>query len=220
MTPRLRKIFLILLVFLIMNPLRVNAQEEVDPNPAVTILSPSAGQAVRGSIPIIVDTDLDGFLSAELSFAYQADQTGTWFLLSQSEQPLLGTQMTEWDTTILTDGIYDIRLLVILKNSRQFTSLVRGVRVRNYSPIETDTPTPSPTAAPLATVALLATGLPTATPIPSPTPAPATPTPLPENPLQFTSQDIGLNFLRGTAGGLALVVLAGLYLSIRNLFRK
>jgi hypothetical protein len=220
MIPWLRKIFLILLVFLIMNPLRVNAQEEVDPNPAVTILSPSAGQAVRGSIPIIVDTGIDSFLSAELSFTYQTDQTGTWFLISQSEQPLLDSQMTEWDTTILTDGIYDIRLLVTLKNSRQLTSLVRGVRVRNYSPIETDTPTPSPTAAPLATVALLATGLPTATPIPSPTLVPATPTSLPENPLQLTGQDIGLNFLRGTAGGLALIVLAGLYLSIRNLFRK
>jgi hypothetical protein len=220
MVPWLRKIFLILLIFLIMDPLRVNAQEEVDLKPDVSILSPSAGQAVRGSIPIIVDTGMDGFLSAELSFAYQADQTGTWFLISQSEQPLLDSQMTEWDTTILTDGIYDIRLLVTLKNSSRLTSFVRGVRVRNYSPIETDTPTPSPTATPLVTVALLATSLPTATPIPSPTPVPATPTSLPENPLQLSGQDIGLNFLRGTAGGLALVVLAGLYLSIRNLFRK
>jgi hypothetical protein len=126
MIPWLRKTFLILLVFLIMHPLRVNAQEEVDPKPAVTILSPSAGQAVRGSVPIIVETGIDGFLSAELSFAYQTDQTGTWFLISQSDQPLLESQMTEWDTTILTDGIYDIRLLVILKNNSQLTSLVRG----------------------------------------------------------------------------------------------
>jgi hypothetical protein len=220
MIPWLRKIFLTLLILQIMNPLRVNAQDELDPKPVVTILSPSAGQAVRGSIPIIVDTVIDGFLSAELSFAYQADQPVTWFLISQSEQPLQDALMTEWDTTLLTDGIYDIRLLVTLKNSRQLTSVVRGVRVRNYSPIETDTPTPSPTPAPLATGAHLATSLPTATPIPSPTPVPATPTPLPDNPLQLTGQDIGLNFLRGTAGGLALIVLAGLYLSIRNLFRK
>jgi hypothetical protein len=216
----LRKIFLTLLILQIMNPLRVNAQDEIDPKPAVTILSPNAGQAVRGSIPIIVDTIIDGFLSAELSFAYQADQPVTWFLISQGEQPLHDALMTEWDTTLLTDGIYDLRLLVTLKNSRQMTSVVRGVRVRNYSPIETDTPTPSPTPAPLATVAHLATSLPPATPIPSPTPVPATPTPLPDNPLQLTGQDIGLNFLRGTAGGLALIVLAGLYLSIRNLFRK
>jgi hypothetical protein len=216
----LRKIFLTLLILQIMNPLRANAQDELDPSPAVTILSPNAGQAVRGSIPIIVDTVIDGFLSAELSFAYQADQPVTWFLISQGEQPLHDALMTEWDTTLLTDGIYDLRLLVTLKNSRQMTSVVRGVRVRNYSPIETDTPTPSPTPAPLATVAHLATSLPPATPIPSPTPVPATPTPLPDNPLQLTGQDIGLNFLRGTAGGLALIVLAGLYLSIRNLFRK
>jgi hypothetical protein len=217
MIPWLRKIFLI---FLIINPLQANAQEELDLKPAVSILSPGEGQAVRGNIPIIVDTVIDGFTSAELSFAYQADQTATWFLIGQSQQPLLDVVMEEWDTTLLTDGIYDIRLLVTLKNSRQVTSLVRGVRVRNYSPIETDTPTPSPTAAPLATIALLATSLPTATSIPSPTPVPATPTPLPENPLQLTPQEIGLNFLRGTAGGLALIVLAGLYLSIRNLFRK
>jgi hypothetical protein len=220
MIPWLRKITLTLLILQIMNPLRVNAQDEIDPKPAVTILSPNAGQALRGSIPIIVDTVIDGFLSAELSFAYQADQPVTWFLISQGEQPLHDALMTEWDTTLLTDGIYDIRLLVTLKNSRQLTSVVGGVRVRNYSPIETDTPTPSPTPAPLATVAHLATSIPTATPIPSRTPVPATPTPLPDNPLQLTGQDIGLNFLRGTAGGLALIVLAGLYLSIRNLFRK
>jgi hypothetical protein len=66
----------------------------------------------------------------------------------------------------------------------------------------------------------MATPSPTITPSPTPTPIIPTPTPLPENPLQVTQQDIWLNLLRGAAGGFAVIILAGLYISVRKLFRK
>ena len=210
----LRWLSKIFLIFLIFSPIRSNAQDDVEPEPDVSILFPSSGQAVQGSIPVRVDTSVQGFISAELTFAYQGDQTGTWFLISQSDEPLSEALMTEWDTTVLTDGIYNLRLVVELDNGTQLTGLVTGVRVRNYSPIETETPAPSPTSAPLDTP------LPTETPLPSATPIPATPTALPPNALTLTGADIRVNFLRGAAGGIALVILAGLYLSFRNLFRK
>jgi hypothetical protein len=204
----------ILLFFLIIVPIRAGAQDEVEPGLEVSILSPGSGQAVRGSFPIIVESRIQGFVSAELIFAYEEAHEETWFLIHQSDQPLSKTVKIEWDTTLLTDGTYRLRMIVVLNDGTQLTSLVNGVRVRNYTPVETDTPTPSLTPAPIATP------LPTETPIPSATPVPPTPTPLPPNPLVFTYQDIGINLLRGAAGGIAFLVLMGLYLSARNLFRK
>jgi hypothetical protein len=209
-----RALEIILLVFLVVVPIRVSAQEDVEPIPDVSILSPVDGQVIRGKFPLIVNTMVEGFVSAELTFTYERSLQETWFLISQSDHSLSERVMAEWDTTLLTDGTYSLRLVVRLKDGTERTHLVKGVRVRNYSPVETDTPTPSPTAAPMATPH------PTNTPIPSITPVPPTPTPLPANPLVFTLQDIGINFVRGAAGGFALIVLIGLYISVRNLFSK
>jgi hypothetical protein len=204
----------IFLVFLLIVPIRAAAQEDVEPQPDAIILSPDPGQAVRGSFPVIVDTQIQEFASAELSFSYEGVHQETWFPIGHSEKPISNAVMTEWDTTLITDGVYRLRLVVVLRNGSQLTSMVSGVRVRNYSAVETDTPTPSATAAPMATP------LPTQTPSPSTTPIPIAPTPLPPNPLSYTHQDIGINFLRGAAGGFAFIVIIGLYISARNLFRK
>ena len=202
------------LIFFFSGYFLVNAQDEVEPQPEISILSPQPGQAIRGSVPILVDTTTQGFISAELAFGYENDRTETWFLINQSSESTLDGVMTEWDTTTLTDGVYTLRLVVNLDNGDQFSSFVSSLRVRNYSPIETDTPTPSPTSAPMATPS------PTITPSPTPTQILPTLTPLPANPLQVTQQDIWLNLLRGAAGGFAVIILAGLYISVRKLFRK
>jgi hypothetical protein len=207
-------ILIVLLIALFSGVSMVNAQDEAEPQPEITILSPLAGQAIRGNVPILVDTTTQGFISAELVFSYENDKTETWFLISKNLEPISEGVMIEWDTTTLTDGAYNLRLVVYLENDEQYISIVPSLRVRNYSPVETDTPTPSPTSAPQATPS------PSTTPSPTPTLIPPTPTPLPPNPLQVTQQDIWVNLLRGAAGGFAAVVLAGLYVSIRKLFRK
>jgi hypothetical protein len=204
---RLLNILFVLLIVLFSGITMADAQDETEPQPEITILAPMAGQAIRGNVPILVDTATQGFVSAALFFSYENDNTGTWFLISESLESIPDGVMTEWDTTTLTDGRYDLRLVVKLDHGEQYTSVVPSLRVRNYSPIETDTPTPSPTSAPQAT------------PSPSITPSP-TPTPFPPNPLQVTQYDIWVNLLRGAAGGFAAIVLAGLYISIRKVFRK
>jgi hypothetical protein len=209
-----RFVVLIWLIICSSGVIIVRAQDEVEQQTEVSILSPLPGNAVRGSVPILVDTATEGFFSAELTFSYDSDKTGTLFLIDQSFESTADGVMTEWDTTTLTDGTYDLRLVVLLANGNGYTSVVPALRVRNYSPIETDTPTPSPTSAPQATPMPSITASPTATQIPP------TPTPLPPNPLQITQQDIWTNLLRGAAGGFAAIILAGLYISIRKHFRK
>lgn len=185
-------------------------QEVINEQQETSILSPLPGEAIRGSVPIQVDTATSGFISAELSFSYENDESGTWFLIDQSLLPTEAGVMTEWDTTTITDGTYHLKLVIHLVDGSAYTTIVPSLRVRNYSPVETPTPTSSPTPAPLATPS------PTITPSPVPTQIPPSPTPLPENPLQLTAGDIETNLLTGAIGGITIIALVGLYIAIRK----
>jgi hypothetical protein len=80
----------------------------------------------------------------EVSFAYGSDAGRTWFLIQESQQPVSGGALATWDTTTLTDGDYDLRLLVSLKDGTQQQVVVKGLRVRNYTPVEASSPTVTP----------------------------------------------------------------------------
>lgn len=189
--------------------------QRATPTPVVVgILSPLPGQAVQGQFPIIVNTNIDGFQSAELSFGYYEDPTQTWFLITQSIEPISNSKMAEWDTSTITDGNYTLRLVVSLQDGSQITTAVTGIRVRNYSPIETDTPTPSPTPAPGQTP------LPTITPTPTISPIPPTLTPLATNPVQISTQDMTNNFWLGVVIAFIIFFVIGLYGVIRKALRK
>ncbi len=170
-------------------------------------------QAVQGTIPIQVKLTIKDAQSAELSFSYTGDRTDTWFLISQIAAPVEG-KLADWDTTTLTDGNYTLRVIVLRQDGSQLVALAANIRVRNYTPIETDTPTPSPSPAPGETPA------PTVTPTTSPTAIPPTPTPLPPNPLQISSGEITASLFKGAVGVLAFFALLGLYGSVRNVWRR
>ncbi len=176
----------------------------------VSVLSPQAGQAVQGVVPVTAYTQVDGFLSSELYFGYSADTTGTWFLIARQDTRLDGALFASWDTTTITDGNYNLRLVVTIQDQTPIIYLVEALRVRNYSPVETDTPTPSPTSQP--------GNLPTQTPSPLPTltPLPPTPTPLPTNPAVLNGGRFGRSAGAGILGALAAFLLLGLYLAVRQ----
>lgn len=118
---------------------------------AVQILSPKDGQALQGSIPVVVDTTVTNFQSVELAFAYMNDPGETWFWIHQGIQPVTGTMLVLWDTSTLTDGNYQLRMQVTFSDGSQRSTTVKDLRVRNYTPIETSTPAPvtaMPTQAP------------------------------------------------------------------------
>jgi hypothetical protein len=188
----------------------------------VQIQSPLPGQALQGRVPIYAVLAVPGFQAAELSFGYTEDSTNTWFLLDEFDSSFSGDKLYEWDTTTLTDGNYTLRLAVDSQNGSRVTYFVRGLRVRNYSPIETATPTPSPTLASTAKPAPGVTASPQPTFTPSPyltptfTPVPLTPTPLPENPAQLSPSDVFSSLARGSLGVLAFFALMGAYASMRR----
>lgn len=183
------------LYMILLGTIPVSAQAEFD----VIIQSPTAGQAVQGLVAVTGNTDTFDFLSYDLAFSSDSDPTQTWFTIQQSEQAVRYDILGEWDTTTLTDGSYSLRLTVALEDRESVTVVVPGIRVRNYTPIETNTPAATATLDPGATAT------------PSPTLAPPTPTPLPPNPAVVTPKQVRSSFICGGISGLVGLCLLGFY---------
>ena len=185
------------------------------------IHAPQVGQAVQGVVPIIGTTAVEGFQNAELSFAYYTNPTDTWFMLVQSETPIENEVLTEWDTTTISDGDYTLRLIVRLDDGRELKTSVERVRVRNYTVIETDTPTPTmPTSTPAPSVTPAPSSTPTITPTQTRTPPPIIITPLPANPAQLSDRVVLTNIGFGVLIALGCLTLYSIYLGMRSLFRR
>jgi hypothetical protein len=189
----------------------------ITPTPQPRLLSihyPLTGTALQGSVNIIGTTAIAGFQNAELAFAYSNHPTNTWFLINVSDTPVNESTIATWDTSTISDGIYDLRLTVNLTTGKQVETIIKAVRVRNYSPIETDTPTPvTPTSTQAPGELPPATITPTATE----TPVPPSATPLPTNALEFTRQDFALTMGKGVLAVFGIFALIGLYLSVKKI---
>jgi len=181
------------------------------------IISPKAGQVLQGNLPVVVDTTFQKFQSVELTFAYANNPTKTWFLIYQGIQPVSNGPLVAWDTSLITDGDYDLRMVITFLDGTQQSVDVAGLRVRNYSPVETDTPAP---ATPTSPPAIADTPIPTITPTHLPSPIPPAATPLPPNPAELQQQDVWFNAGKGALAIVGLFALAGLYRAVRSLGRK
>jgi hypothetical protein len=165
---------------------------------------PRSGGVLQGVVAITGTSDTAGFISAEISFTYTDDPTGTWFQIAINKQPVSNNTLVTWDTTIITDGNYVIRLRVYLTDGSTREFLVSDLRVRNYSPVETPTPSPvAPEATPLPTIT------PTAMPFP-------TPTVLPRNPATLAPTDVSVSILYGGLAAILTFVIIGIYLRLRR----
>ncbi len=225
----MRRLPFLLLLFLMLIALSVNAAQarQLDqqstptpqPDDTIQILSPQTGQALQGSIPVIVNTTLENFQTVELTFGYAQDPSQTWFLIKQGIQPVTGTMLALWDTGMLTDGDYNLRMEVTFKDSSQKSVTVTGLRVRNYSPIETNTPLPpQPTAT--AAPARTPTFTPPFAPSQVPPAAPPSPTPLARNPAELDQQELLDYAIKGVLIVVGLFAFAGMIGGVRRLGRK
>jgi hypothetical protein len=163
------------------------------------ITSPSAGQALKGAVLINGHTAVKGFQSAEVSYSY-VKKSNSWFLISQSREAVDDGKLAVWDTSTITDGDYFIRLQVMLSDGSVLEKQIQ-VRVRNYSPVETETPVPT-------VGAMEAKPTPTLTPTLYHQP---TPTPMPANPVRLTAEDLLTSMRVGIVLAIVLFVLLALY---------
>ena len=179
----------------------------------VAITSPMAGDVVAGEVTITGTTDILGFASAQLDFSYASDSTGTWFALGTSSQPEVDSPLAVWDTSLITDGDYVLRLRVYLDDGK-FEEATVQIKIQNDAPIVTPTPivasTPDQSDVQLPTPFLVA-----ASPTPTLTPRP-TPTPLPTNAASLDQASIYTSLRRGALVILGLFLFAGLILRFRR----
>jgi hypothetical protein len=215
----MRRLFLLVsLLFLAGIPaLVVHAQDLIERNGE--IISQIDGEAIRGIVPIWGNSLIDGFVSWEINYSYADDTTGTWFLIVESNEPVEDDLLGDWDTTRITDGIYHLRLTIFLEEGRRNHFIVRNLRVRNYTSIETNTPVPTLTETPITVTAQPSQSA-TASLLPTETPIPETPTPLPTNPLEISDSEVSYSVVRGMAGTLAVFLIIGLYATLRKSLGK
>jgi hypothetical protein len=170
--------------------------------PVVT--KPRAGEVLQGTLTVTGSSNVPGFLSAEIAFAYSGDTTGTWFLIAEDSQPVADGTLATWDTTTITDGDYVLRLRVYLTDGSYIDTTVPDLRVRNYTPVETPAP---------ASTAQQATQVPTSVSTTTPYP---TPTLLPPNPAELTPTNVWVSIGYGGLGAFLLFGIISVYLWLRR----
>jgi hypothetical protein len=180
-----------------------------------TISSPVPGQAVQGAMVIRGTNSVAGFQSYEIDFSYSTDIAQTWFLIQESTLPVQDGVLAVWDTTIITDGVYNLRLVITRTGGEPVEMQVADLRVHNYTPIETDnyigTKLNVTTAQEIQTV----TPSPKATSTLADNSLPSTPTPLPTNPAQVTSSLVLQAFGKGIAFTIGIFSILSGYMGIR-----
>jgi hypothetical protein len=172
---------------------------------AVSIDSPLPGEAVQGLVLVAGTISVETIQSYQLSFAFTDEDQPDWFTIRESDTLDQDGILGEWDTSTLPDETYDLRLTVILAGEDPIVVLVRGIRVRNYSVIETDTPTPT------SEVPATVTPTPeiTSTPTPGVTPSP---TSLAPNPAEVTVSELQSFLISGgIAGAVFFIMLAAIW---------
>lgn len=182
------------------------------------ITSPRDRASVRGLVPVEGSATDPQFQKYEVHFGPEPNPADQWTPIQGSPftVPVVQGRLGLWDTTIVPDGVYSLRLRVVRLDGNYDDYFVRGVLVANTRPTETPAPVASPTRAgptdtpaptPTVMIAVPTVSTPTAQPseTPLPTALPIATSQPPELPLGISS--IGDAAVKG--GGITLAVFAG-----------
>jgi len=187
--------------------------------PVGQITSPRDRAAVRGQVPIEGSATHDQFQKYELHYGPEPNPGGEWTPVGGSPfgVPVIQGRLGLWDTTLIPDGLYSLRLRVVRLDGNYDEYYVRGIQASNTFPTDTPTPetavTPTParptdTPAPTLTVVIAVPTVVSPTPRPTSTPLPtALPTDTPE------PSDMPFQSISGAAcwgAGATLAVFAGI----------
>ncbi len=189
------------------------------------ITSPRDRVSVRGLVPIEGSATHSQFQKYEIHFGPEPNPGDQWTPIGGSPftTPVVQGRIGLWDTTIIPDGLYSLRLRVVRLDGNYDEYFVRGIQVSNARPTETPTPRPTPTrSAPTDTPAPTPTIVIAVPTVSSPTPKP-TDTPLPTAPATDTPEPMNLPFQNvssaacwGAGATLAAFVGVGLVFALKG----
>ena len=189
------------------------------------ITSPRDRASVRGLVPVEGSANHPEFQKYEVHFCPEPNTGDDWTPLAGSPftVPVMQGRLGLWDTTIIPDGVYSLRLRLVRLDGNYDEYFVRGIQVLNTQPTETPTPEPSPTPgepteapSPTPTVVI---GVPTVsspTPRPSGTPLPTAPPIATPEPLDLPFQSVSDAACKGALITLALFLGIGLFFALKG----
>jgi len=167
---------------------------------------------LRGSVQINGTAAAANFASADLAFAYASDESNTWFLLQEIDQPVSSSLLGTWDTTAISDGEYLLRVRVVAQDGTSLEARV-AVQVRNYTSAVDVVASATPTVVPPVQVPAPIVIVASATSAPA---IPAVPTALPANPAAVSESAVYGVFSRGALLVAVLVLVLGVILLRRQ----
>jgi hypothetical protein len=189
------------------------------------ITSPRDRAAVRGLVPIEGSATHPQFQKYEVHYGPEPNPGDQWTPIQGSpfSVPVVQGRLGLWDTTIIPDGLYSLRLRVVRLDGNYDEYFVRGIQVLNTRPTETSTPEATPTSAeptntpePTPTVVIAVPTVLSPTPRPSSTPLPtAPPTDTPE-PLDLPFQNVSSAACWGVGATAAVFVGIGLFFALKS----
>ena len=198
--------------------------EAAPPQQGAVITSPQDRDVVRGLLVIKgTAATSPSFWKYEIHYAPEPNPTDQWMLVGDVHEAMVTAGRLEtWDTSLVSDGTYSLRLRVVRVDGNYDEYYVRQISVVNAQPTETPTATPTPeaTRTPLPpTPTVIIEQPPTGTPRPTSTPGPAgvTPEPQAETGLNITAQGLGRAFLYGAGATMGLFLLMGIITILRRL---
>ncbi len=198
----------ILLLFHVPGSDPVRAQGTIAPG--IFLQSPREGQALQGVEIIDGRIRGEGFTQGKVSFSTSGAEEPTWFfiadILPEAEGSSQSSFRLEWDTTRITDGNYDLRVVAEYRDQAAIFFLVRNLRIRNHTAVETSTPVPLGEAGEDETFL---------TPTLEPT-ARSTPTPLPPNPLTVQQAELSRTLRFSLIGVVVLFIVGGIYWLVKR----
>ncbi|HSR30521.1 MAG TPA: hypothetical protein VLY63_08140 [Anaerolineae bacterium] len=219
----MRRVAIILVLGLLLLALPVIQIVQAQPTGQIT--SPRDQAAVRGLVPIEGNATHPQFQKYEIHYGPQPNPGDQWTPIGGSPfaVPVVQGRLGLWDTTIIPDGVYSLRLRVVRADGNYDEYIVRGIQVSNTFPTDTPTPEATPTPAPPtdtpAPTPTVVIGVPT---VASPTPKP-TDTPLPTAPPTDTPEPVDLPFQNvsdaacwGALATLAIFVGIGLFFAFKG----
>ncbi|HOV06921.1 MAG TPA: hypothetical protein PLV27_06645 [Anaerolineaceae bacterium] len=175
---------------------------------AILISSPEQGTVVSGIVEVYGSIPPENFASAKLSYAYLLDAEENWFLINRIDKPVDSGLLGSWDTTLISDGLYQLKLIVKTTNGEKFEYIVKDVQVANYSRAEAH--------AVQEGASVLTTGEGKNTGATSSN----QPTDLPANPASIQEKEIRRSIYIGMGVSVIFTVLAAFYLHYQAYLRR
>jgi hypothetical protein len=197
--------------------------------PQAVITSPRDRAVVRDKVSIQGTATHPEFWKYEIAYGPEPNPGDQWVLIGTvHENQVVDNVLETWDTTLLPDGNYSLRLRVVRRDGNYQEYFVRQISVANTQPTDTPlpppvTPTPTNTPTPLPPTPTIVIELPV---LPSPTPRPLatvaqvirpTPTSAPSF-FNIELPDLGGAFCWGAGAASFAFLLVGLLALLRRLF--